>query len=137
MSYYTATILVGAHRFGDPFSKLQTFSEIFWAHCMHRDINPLKNITPPLSCQAPPPLNLQTVKAAPFLGNPPLYWFFVNPSPPPPKSRIFQWNQIILRFFILNCILSFKSNEILSWNFPVWIFSYNREKKLFLNFFCY
>ena len=136
MSYYTATILVGAHRFGDPFSKLQTFSEIFWAHCMHRDINPLKNITPPLSCQAPPPLNLQTVKAAPFLGNPPLYWFFVNPSPPP-KSRIFQWNQIILRFFILNCILSFKSNEILSWNFPVWIFSYNREKKLFLNFFCY
>ena len=89
MSYYTATILVGAHRFGDPFSKLQTFSEIFWAHCMHRDINPLKNITPPLSCQAPPPLNLQTVKAAPFLGNPPLYWFFVKPSPPP-KSRIFQ-----------------------------------------------
>ena len=88
MLYYTATILVGAHRFGDPFSKLQTFSEIFWAHCMHRDINPLKNITPPLSCQAPP-LNLQTVKAAPFLGNPPLYWFFVNPSPPP-KSRIFQ-----------------------------------------------
>ena len=90
MSYYTATILVGAHRFGDPFSKLQTFSEIFWAHCMHRDINPLKNITPPLSCQAPPPpLNLQTVKAAPFLGNPPLYWFFVNPSPPPPLKVAF------------------------------------------------
>ena len=134
MSYYTATILVGAHRFGDPFSKLNIISEIFWAHCVHRDIKPLKNH--PSSFLPSPPLNLQTVKAAPFLGNPPLYWFFVNPSPPP-KSRIFQWNQIILRFFILNCILSFKSNEILSWNFPVWIFSYNREKKLFLNFFCY
>ena len=31
LSYYTATFLVGAHRFGDPFPKLQTFSEIFWA----------------------------------------------------------------------------------------------------------
>ena len=31
MSYYTATSLVGAHRFRVPFPKLQTFSEIFWA----------------------------------------------------------------------------------------------------------
>ena len=31
MSYYTATFLVGAHTFGVPFPKLQTFSEIFWA----------------------------------------------------------------------------------------------------------
>ena len=31
MSYYTATFLVGAHRFGVPFPKLQTFFEIFWA----------------------------------------------------------------------------------------------------------
>ena len=31
MSYYTAIFLVGAHRFGVPFPKLQTFSEIFWA----------------------------------------------------------------------------------------------------------
>ena len=31
MSYDTATLLVGAHRFGVPFPKLQTFSEIFWA----------------------------------------------------------------------------------------------------------
>ena len=30
MSYYTAIFLVGAHRFGVPFPKLQTFSEIFW-----------------------------------------------------------------------------------------------------------
>ena len=31
MSYYTETFLVGAHRFGVPFLKLQTFSEMFWA----------------------------------------------------------------------------------------------------------
>ena len=30
MSYYTAIFLVGTHRFGVPFPKLQTFSEIFW-----------------------------------------------------------------------------------------------------------
>ena len=30
MPYYTATFLVGAHRFGVPFPKLHTFSEIFW-----------------------------------------------------------------------------------------------------------
>ena len=30
-SYYTGTFLVGAHRFGVPLPKLQTFSEIFWA----------------------------------------------------------------------------------------------------------
>ena len=31
MSYFTATFLVGAHRFRVPFPKLKTFSEIFWA----------------------------------------------------------------------------------------------------------
>ena len=31
MSYYTATFLVGAHKFGVPFPKLKTFPEIFWA----------------------------------------------------------------------------------------------------------
>ena len=31
MPYYTATFLVCAHRFGVPFPKLKTFSEIFWA----------------------------------------------------------------------------------------------------------
>ena len=30
MSYYIATFLAGAHRFGVPFPKLKTFSEIFW-----------------------------------------------------------------------------------------------------------
>ena len=36
----------------------------------------------------------------------PVYWFFVNPLL---KSRIFQWTPKILKFFILNNILSFKS----------------------------
>ena len=40
MSYYTATFLVGAHRFGVPFPKLQTFSEIFWA--LHIDYSQYK-----------------------------------------------------------------------------------------------
>ena len=31
MSYYTATFLVDVHRFGVPFPKLHTFSEIFSA----------------------------------------------------------------------------------------------------------
>ena len=31
LSYSTVTFLVGAHRFGVPFPKLQTFSEVFWA----------------------------------------------------------------------------------------------------------
>ena len=35
MSYYTATFLVGAHRFGVPFPKLQRFSQIFWALHIH------------------------------------------------------------------------------------------------------
>ena len=30
MSYYKGIFLVGAHLFGVPFSKLQTFSGIFW-----------------------------------------------------------------------------------------------------------
>ena len=41
MSYYTATFLVGAHRFGVPFPKLQTFSEIFWA--LHIDYSQYEN----------------------------------------------------------------------------------------------
>ena len=64
---------------------------------------PLK--TPPLFCQSPP-LNLQTVQA-PFLGNPPSS-FFGELSPP--KSCIFQKTPEILKFFILDPILSFKSN---------------------------
>ena len=43
---------------------------------------PPSKMASPFSCQALCPLNLKTVQA-PFLGNPPLYWFIVNSHPPP------------------------------------------------------
>ena len=49
--------------------------------------------TTPLFPAKSSPLNLQTVQA-------PLF----KQSPPPPKSRIFQWMPKILKFFILNPI---------------------------------
>ena len=59
---------------------------------------------------AKPPLKSSN---CPKPASPPFFWLF----PPyklvfcePPKNRIFQWTSIILRFFILNTILSFKSN---------------------------
>ena len=56
-------------------------------------------------CQAP--LYKSTNCPSPlFRQSAPLYWFFVKP----PKSRIFQWIPKILKFFILNTILSFKGN---------------------------
>ena len=74
-------------------------------HSMHWTINrPLKNATSLFL--AKPSLNRQTVQAPPFRQSPSLYWFFVNP----PKSQIFQWTPKILKVFILNTILSFKSN---------------------------
>ena len=59
----------------------------------------------------------QLCRKCELLGSP-LFYFnfkrFMDPnstsSPPPPKSRIFQWTSKILKFFILNTILSFKSN---------------------------
>ena len=52
---------------------------------------------------SPPPLNLLTVQV-PLFKQSPLYIGFSWPPPPAPKSRIFKI------FFILNTILSFKSN---------------------------
>ena len=75
--------------------------------------SPLKNITPFFLTK--PPLNRQTVQA-PFLGNPPpLHWFFVTAHrPPPPPARKFasfsEPPKYCIKFFILNTILSFKSN---------------------------
>ena len=52
----------------------------------------------------------QTVQA-PFSGNnSPSILVFCDPSP---NSQIFQWIQKILKFFILNTILCFKSNLLL------------------------
>ena len=44
MSYYTAIFLIGAYRFGVPFPKLQTFSEIFWA--LHIDYSQYEKTIP-------------------------------------------------------------------------------------------
>ena len=58
----------------------------------------------PLFFAKPPrPLNLKTAQA-PFLGNSPLY---IGLAWTPSKSRIFQWTPKILKFLILNTILSF------------------------------
>ena len=49
------------------------------SHSVHWGINPHQKHHHPLFCQASP-LNLQIVQT-PFLGNPPIYWFFVTPPP--------------------------------------------------------
>ena len=67
-------------------------------------------VSPPLPCFVKPPLNWQTVQGPLFMQSLSLYWFFVNPPPPAPKTWSFQWTPKILKFFILNTILSFKSN---------------------------
>ena len=79
-------------------------------HSVHRGINPPSK-TPLPSFLPSPPLNLQTVQA-PLFKYCPLYIGFS--WTPPPKSWIFQWAPKISKCFILNPILSFKSNEILS-----------------------
>ena len=80
---------------------------LFYIVCIEVSIPSQKLPPPPLSCQAP---HLKSINCPSplFTQSPPLYWFFVNPSP---KSRIFQWTLKILKVFILNTILSFKSNE--------------------------
>ena len=61
----------------------------------------------PLSYQALP-LKSANCPSPPLLGNPPFYIGFS--WTPTPKNQIFQWTFKILKFFILNTILSFKSN---------------------------
>ena len=65
---------------------------------------PLKNTTHLFL--AKPPLNQQIVQT-PFWAISPLYIGF---SWTRLKSWIFQWTRKMLKFFILNMILSFKSN---------------------------
>ena len=67
---------------------------------------PLKNTT--LSFLPSPFLNQQTVQAPLFRQPSTLYIGFLWPPPPQPKSWIFQWTPKILKFFILNTILSLK-----------------------------
>ena len=46
--YYTATFLVGAHRFGIPFPKLQTYPGIIWT--LHFDYSQYKKNNTRNSC---------------------------------------------------------------------------------------
>ena len=85
--------------------------------------------TPPLSFSLSPLLNLQTVKVPLFRQFLPIYRFLLNP----PKNQIFQWTPIILEFFILNPISSFKFLVDIS-QFKFLIVT---EKNIFVNFFCH
>ena len=93
---------------------------------------PIQKHPPPPFLPSSPPLNLQTVQA-PFLSSLSSIGFLWTFH----KSGIFQWTPKISKFFILSTILSFKSNKILTWNFPVWILSYDRKIFLLINFFCH
>ena len=75
-------------------------------HSVHWGIMPPEH--PPLLVLflAKPPLNQHTVQA-PFLGNPTSTLVFHEA---PHKSQIFQRTPKIIKFFILNTILSFNSN---------------------------
>ena len=64
---------------------------------------PLASKKPPPSFLPSPPLKSANCPSPLFRQSPPLYWFSVNP-PPPPKSQIFHWTPEILKFFILNNI---------------------------------
>ena len=95
--------------FFNKWQPLNNYKKCFSILCI-RVSTPSSKTPPPLSCKAPP-LNLKTVQASPlFRQSPSLYWFFVNSSPPPPKSWIFQLTPQTLKFFIVNLILSFKNN---------------------------
>ena len=63
----------------------------------------------PLFLAKPPPLNQETfqVSPPPFLGNLP---FYIGFSRPPPSKSDLSVNPEILKSFVLNTILSFKSN---------------------------
>ena len=78
-----------------------------------------------------PSLNLQTAQAPLYTQSILFYCFFVKS---PFCKSDFSINAQILKFFILNSIVTFKSNYILSENFLVWIISNDREKnyQLFL-----
>ena len=75
---------------------------VHWGITTH----PPKNTTPLFLAKFP--LKSANCPSPPFLGNPSYILVLHEPSP---KSRIFQWTPLSsLKFFILNTILSFKSN---------------------------
>ena len=48
-----------------------------------------------------------------FLGNPPLYWFFVNPPPDPPPPQIFFCYKILFAKLLLSLLCRFCKMELL------------------------
>ena len=84
-------------------------------------------ITSQFSCHVWKMHNLQTTetpkkaKKSPFLSNPPS----ILPFRGSPKSRMLQWIPKILKFFILDTILSFKSNYIYIY-MTLWLLSVDR-----------
>ena len=106
-------------------------------HNVHWGINPPQKHPFP-SFLPSPHLNLETVQTLSFLGNPPpLYWFFMTP---PAESRIFQWAPKMLKFLILNTILSFTKVTKFLIKISQFEFLVMTEKNifvfLFINFCC-
>ena len=66
-------------------------------HSVHWGINPSPQTPPPFL--AKPPYESANCPSPSFLENPSLYIGFLSTSPP--KSQIFQWTRIMLKFFIL------------------------------------
>ena len=107
----------------------KTNHEYIFIVCIAISTSLLQNITspsPPLCFFFPRPLLfLETVQTPTlFLGNALVYIGFVLIPPPLHlENQIFQWIPIILKFSILYPIPSFKNNQILSQNFPVFLLS--------------
>ena len=68
-------------------------------HSVHWGINPSPQKHPPSLFLAKPPYESANCPSPSFLENPSLYIDFLSTSPP--KSQIFQWTPIMLKFFIL------------------------------------
>ena len=64
-------------------------------HSVHWGVNPPAPANPPPLFFSKPPSNLQTAQAPIFRQFPPIFCFFVKPSPP--KNGIFQWAPIIFK----------------------------------------
>ena len=101
----------------------------------------LKNNPSPsfLQGMSSPPSNLQTVHISPFQAIPPLYlcWFFANPPPPSTlKIQFFSEPLNILKFFILNTILSFKSGQILKFSQFQFLLMTQKILQILMYFLC-
>ena len=96
------------------YCRLFTFLGGF-THSVHWGINPPSQKKISLLFAKPPPLSLKSANcpSSPFLGSPPSILVFREPHHHHhhhAKNWIFQWIPNILKIFILNPILHFKSN---------------------------